>query len=51
MTLIGHLFLELLPSKEGLLKCITELVSENILEVNVLRRIEISSNLQKITFV
>ena len=38
MGLIGQLFLELLTSKIGLFKCITGLVSENLLEVNVLPR-------------
>ena len=51
MTLRAQLFWGLLTSKSGLFKCITRLVSENLLEMNVLHRPKNSWNLQKSTFV
>ena len=51
MKLIRQLFLELLTLKGGLFKCITGLVSENLLRVNVLARPKNPRNLQKSAFV
>ena len=51
MSLIRQIFLELLTSKSGWPKSITGLVSENLLELNVVPRPQNSWNLQKSTFV